>query len=205
MLSCTSTFCLPLVGANTKIKVSQWLSSFLHLWPKLQHSLESSWCNNFVSCSTASYLSSLNHYHTGDGDQTTIPLLTEQTAVCVPCIIKLGSAFHICDADCTVPQPFLALNCLLKFKGSPPWLPNAPNAALNEAISFIGTVGGLWVTRCPFKKIMCFPFNGLRMTNCFQGKFKFRKLQYVTRKDISTQLKMFDIHNSIMHSSRCNY
>lgn len=46
----------------------------------------------------------------------------------------------------------LAPNRLLKFKRSPPSLPNTPNAALNEAILFIGAVGGLWVTLCPFKK-----------------------------------------------------
>lgn len=71
----------------------------------------------------------------------------------------------------------LALNRLLKFKRSPPSLSNTPNAALNEAILFIGAVGGLWVTLCPFKKIICFPFNGLRMTNCFQGKMQLGKLQ----------------------------
>lgn len=46
----------------------------------------------------------------------------------------------------------LAPNRLLKFKRSPPSLPNTPNAALNEAILFIGAVGGLWVTLRPFKK-----------------------------------------------------
>lgn len=90
--------------------------------------------------------------------------------------LVLSKCFNNSNSNHTMSQSFLGRDFLLNFKGSPPFLPDAPNVPLNEAILFIGTVGGLWVTLCPFKKIICFPFNGLRMTNCFQGKIKLRKL-----------------------------
>ena len=45
-----------------------------------------------------------------------------------------------------------ASNAML-FQGLPPSLQqDALSALLNGAILFIATVGGLWVTMCPFKK-----------------------------------------------------
>lgn len=135
-------------------------------------------------CILQQRLSSLNHHHTGDGSKTLQPLTTDETGGII--YRKVLPIFQTLTVTFLLEQPLLALNCLLRFKRSPPSLPNTPNAVLNKAILFIGAVGGLWVTLCPFKKIICFPFNGLRMTNCFQGKMKLGKLHDTQRNIDST-------------------
>lgn len=73
----------------------------------------------------------------------------------LPILFFLQSPDILFHSDCNLcvrTVVTLAPNRPLKFKRSPPSLPNTPNAALNEAILFIGAVGGLWVTLCPFKK-----------------------------------------------------
>lgn len=144
--------------------------------------LVSSWCNSCASCVTALSLSSSS----SEWQRRRDPPLSDQgpnrrhhqTQRCFRYFLQSPDILFHSDCNLSVRTVVtLAPNRLLKFKRSPPSLPNTPNAALNEAILFIGAVGGLWVTLCPFKKIICFPFNGLRMTNCFQGKMKLGKLQ----------------------------